>query len=89
MEEAEFFYLLVQLYAVVVVGVVTIACSLRHARRNIRCGHVFKVYMTCILLSVIMVVWHTSSPPQKGRHMEKVLEGVQEYGHGIRLGTWN
>ena len=56
--------------------------------RNIR-----SVYITCIILSVtiIMIVWHTSSPPHKykGRHMEEVLVGVQEYGHGIRLGTWN
>ena len=58
--------------------------------RNIR-----SVYMTCILLSVTMIVWHTSSTPRKTttssqrRHMEDVLVGVQEYGHGIRLGTWN
>ena len=58
--------------------------------RNIR-----SVYMTCIILSVTMIVWHTSSTPRKTttssqrRHMEDVLVGVQEYGHGIMLGTWN
>ena len=56
--------------------------------RNIR-----SVYITCIILSVtmIMIVWHTSSPPHSSqrRHMEEVLVGVQEYGHGIMLGTWN
>ena len=58
--------------------------------RNIR-----SVYMTCIILSVTMIVWHTSSTPRKTttssqrRHMEEVLVGVQEYGHGIMLGTWN
>ena len=52
--------------------------------RNIR-----SVYTTCIILSVTLIMWHTSPPPHKRRHMEDVLVGVQEYGHGIRLGTWN
>ena len=60
--------------------------------RNIR-----SVYITCIILSVIMIMilWHTSSTPRKTttssqrRHMEEVVVGVQEYGHGIMLGTWN
>ena len=60
--------------------------------RNIR-----SVYITCIILSLLvtMIVWHTSSTPRKTttssqrRHMEEVVVGVQEYGHGIMLGTWN
>ena len=55
--------------------------------RNIR-----SVYITCILLSVTMIVWHTpykTTTSSQRRHMEEVVVGVQEYGHGIMLGTWN